>query len=135
MAGFVVALVVSGIAVIAIGVFLVYLLRKIIKGRAENDDKMGFAAMCLLLPIFTFYFILYCMDIPSAMKGGVTVYTEELPSITYAFHSWYTVSDNPELTRLQGFNSKKYREYEKYGNYRIRYTKFNRFILELERID
>ena len=132
MVNLAVSIAVCGLAVILMGVFALYQLRKIVLRAGDNDDKAGFAVSAVLTAVFLFYTATCCMDIPGALNGGEEVYTNELPDRVYYMRSMRTVSDNPELRDLKGFNPDGY---EKYGNYRIRYTKRNRFVLEIEKLD
>lgn len=132
MVNYVVTLILCGLSTIATGLLLINAIRKIIKGTAENEDKLTLVTMIVPMLLISTAFVAYCIDIPSALKGGETVYTNELPETTYAMHSWHTISDNPELKHLQGC---RFDKYEKYGNYRIRYTKLNRLVLEIEKLD
>lgn len=133
MFGFISSIAVCGLGVILAGAFAVYLLRRIILRAGDNEDKLGFAVSAVLTAVFLFYTVMCCMDIPSALNGGEAVYTNELPDRVYYMHSLRTVSDNPELVNLKCFNPPA--EYEKYGNYRIQYTKLNKFVLEIEKLD
>lgn len=132
MVSFIVSIVICGIAVIAVGVSIVWLIHKVAVRMAEYDDKVLLVCLSVCMAVLSFFLILYCADIPSALNGGETVYTNELPDRVYYMHSMRTVSDNPELRNLKCFNPDGY---DKYGNYRIRYTKLNRIVLAIEKLD
>lgn len=109
-----------------------YLVRRIILKKAKQDDDFICACLFVIAALTFIMLITYCLDIPSVLNGGEVVYTNEMPEIIHLKGTSYVYSDNPELSGLKGFNPD---EYEKYGNYRIRYTKINKFVLEVERLD
>ncbi|MCI8520570.1 MAG: hypothetical protein HFE51_02135 [Clostridia bacterium] len=100
----------------------------------ENEEKsLGFFLPCLVLIFSLGFFIYFCADIPSARSGGEVIYVDELPDVIQTSHYSHIYSKKyPELNGLKNFNPYKY---EKYGHYRIRYTKLTKHFLDIEKLD
>lgn len=130
---FIMAIIICLLIVILVGGFLIYLAQKIIRGKSEFNDKATFFISMIFMLICLSTLIRYYMDIPSALNGGEIIYTNELPVQICLSHSLNTASDNPDLENLKCFINLN--KYDRYGNYRIRYTKLNRLVLEIEKLD
>lgn len=77
--------------------------------------------------------VVLSVDVPSAVSGGEKIYTNELPRrLTWSPHISFVITDNEDLKRLKGGNWNKY---DKYGNYCIRYTKYIKVVLDIEKLD
>lgn len=113
---------------IAIGIFI--WVKRIKNDDMENKDFITLIAIAGIVFVLT---VILSIDIPNALSGGQEIYVNELPTsyrVTNYFS--YAVTDNEELRGLRGVDWNKY---EKHGNYRIRYTKFTKFVLSVEMID
>ena len=87
----------------------------------------------MLLVVVLSFLAFLSIDIPSALSGGEEIYVNELPTrIAFSINIVYVDTDDEILKQLKGCDWNKY---EKYGNYRIRYTKFNKIVLDIERLD
>lgn len=105
------------------------------KKRIKDDDmeNKDFIALIVIAGIVFVLTVILSIDIPNALSGGQEIYVSELPTsyrVTQYFS--YAVTDNEELRGLRGVDWNKY---EKNGNYRIRYTKFTKFVLNIEELD
>lgn len=113
---------------IAIGIF-------IWKKRIKDDDmeNKDFITLIVIAAIVFVLTVILSIDIPNALSGGKEIYVNELPT-SYMLGQYisYVVTDNEELRHLKGVNWNKY---EKNGNYRIRYTKFTKFVLGVEKVE
>lgn len=107
-----------------------YLWKKKIKDGNRKKEACPFCTA--LLFAFLCATVILSVDIPNAINGGETMYVNELPTYVYFGQLSHIVTDNDELRRLKCFN---WNEYEKYGNYRIRYTKLTKFVLDIEKLD
>lgn len=132
MIDYLIMLILSGIAVILMAIGIVLILVDIIKKRADEETKIGFLFMIPLLFLFILFFVYYAVDIPSAMNGGKVMYTNELLTLVCGVRTTHIISDKEELKDLKGFNPNNY---EKYGNYLVRYTKHNKYVLKIEKIE
>lgn len=96
----------------------------------ENNVRffVPFITMCCVLAITA----LFAADIPSAIRGGEEVYVNELPDFVSLHLVPIVVTDNEVLKSLRFY---PVNNYEKYGNYRIRYTKLTRCVLAIEDLD
>lgn len=123
------------IILIGLFVFFVACLIVIWKKRIKDDDMENndFIALVIVVAAVLVFTVILSIDIPSALSGGKEIYVNELPT-TYRYGqlSVYVETDNEELRHLQGVD---WNRYEKNGNYRIRYTKFTKFVLSVEKID
>lgn len=100
----------------------------------DNEMERGECAAKLIITVILFIpLAILCIDIPSALRGGETVYTTELPTC-YRYSKFHTevITDNEELRHLRGPN---WNRYEKYGKYRISYTHFTKIVLKVEKLD
>lgn len=115
---------------INLGAIIFYILRKKIKKESMEKSTLGIliSFACILLSLI----VLFGMDIPSALSGGEEIYVNELPTTVNYFVTSRTYTDNKELRHLKG---RDWDKYDKYGYYRIRYTKLTRFILDVEKLD
>lgn len=113
---------------IAIGLF-------IWKKRIKDDDmeNSDFITLIVIASVVFVLTVILSIDIPNALSGGKEIYVNELPT-SYRITQYFsqTVTDNEELRHLKGVDWNKY---EKNGNYRIRYTKFTKFVLSIEKVD
>lgn len=93
----------------------------------ETDDfKSIIAIACLLLLLF----IPLAIDLPSAICGGQEIYVTELPTrYDVGTYLSFLETDNEQLKHLK---LGEWEKYEKYGNYRIKYTKPIKFVLDIE---
>lgn len=112
-------------------IFLLYIWKKRIKDKEMNDQDLG---MIVFVCCAVFAFLVWMgIDIPSALSGGEEIYATELPeTVQLGKIVTYSITDNDELRDLKGVD---WNRYEKYGNYHIRYTKFNKFVLKVEKLD
>lgn len=105
------------------------------KKRIKDDDmeNKDFIALIVIAGIVFVLTVILSIDIPNALSGGQEIYVNELPT-SYKVTNYisYAVTDNEELRHLKGVDWNKY---EKNGNYRIRYTKFTKFVLDIEELD
>ena len=112
-------------------VFLYFIWKMKIKDKDMETGKfiMSVTFICILL----FFLTVLCLDIPSALSGGESVYVNEL-HISYSYWKcfWFVITGNEKLMYLKFDNLNKY---DKNGNYRIRYTKFNKIVLAIEKLD
>lgn len=116
------------VVIIAIGV---YIWKKTI--RDNNIENSDLALMIILGCMTLAGFIILSIDIPSAICGGQEMYVDELPTVEHwGTHISFIKTDNEELKHLKLAD---WERYEKYGHYRIRYTKLNKCVLEIEKID
>ena len=116
--------------VLLLAIILYIWRKKIVKKEMENDI---FGSLIVVGCMLSLAALLLSIDIPSALKGGQEVYVNELPTYHYAGHLYSHIeTDNEELKNLKFGNWNKY---EKYGHYRIRYTKFIKFVLDIEKLD
>lgn len=115
---------------ISFGFIIFDILRKKIKKESIEKITLGISISlaCILLSLI----ILFCMDIPSALSGGEEIYVNELPTTVNYLTIRKHYTDNKELRHLKG---RDWNKYEKYGYYRIRYTKLTRFVLSVEKLD
>lgn len=113
---------------IAVGIFI---WKKKIKD--DNMEKEDFMSAIFIGSISLVAFIIFAIDLPSAISGGKEIYVNELPT-RYSLGSTisFVETDNEALKHLKLGNWNKY---EKYGNYRIRYTEPIKFVLEIEPLD
>lgn len=123
--------------IILITTFVVFVACLIViwKKRIKDDDMENndFIVLIIIAAVALVFTVILSIDIPSALSGGKEIYVNELPrTYGYRVHSFYTVTDNEELRHLKGVN---WNRYERNGNYRIRYTKFTKFVLSVEKID
>lgn len=113
---------------IAIGLF-------IWKKRIKDDDmeNRDFITLIVIASVVFVLTVILSIDIPNALSGGKEIYVNELPT-SYRITQYFSqiVTDNQELRHLKGVDWNKY---EKNGNYRIRYTKFTKFVLSIEKVD
>lgn len=105
------------------------------KKKIKDDDmeNKDFIALIVIAGIVFVLTVILSIDIPNALSGGQEIYVNELPTsyrVTNYFS--YAVTDNEELRGLRGVDWNKY---EKNENYRIRYTKFTKFVLDIEELD
>lgn len=103
------------------------------KIKYEYMERTDFVITIVIAFISLLCTIVLSIDLPSVLSGGQEIYVNELPTsyrVTNYFS--YTVTDNEELRHLKGVNWNKY---EKNGNYRIRYTKFTKLVLDVEKLD
>jgi len=98
----------------------------------ERAKKEVCYAITALLCIPFLFIVIMGLDIPNALKGGEEIYVNELPERIGTGRISYTITDDDTLRHLQGCNWNKY---EKYGNYRIRYTKLTKFVLDVEKLE
>lgn len=107
----------------------IWIMRKVKKEMDNESFCILTVTDCIVLLIVLWM----SLDIMSALQGGQELYVNELPTYHYAgrFFS-YVETDNEELKHLNGCDWNKY---EKYGNYRIRYTRFTKFVLDIEKLD
>lgn len=116
------------VVIIAIGI---YIWKKTI--RDNNIENSDLALMIILGCMTLAGFIILSIDIPSAINGGQEMYVDELPTVEHwGTHISFIKTDNEELKHLKLAD---WERYEKYGHYRIRYTKLNKCVLEIEKID
>ena len=115
---------------ISFGFIIFDILRKKIKKESIEKITLGISISlaCVLLSLI----ILFCMDIPSALSGGEEIYVNELPITVNYFAIRKNFTDNKELRHLK---RRDWNKYEKYGHYRIRYTKLTQFVLSVEKLD
>ena len=103
------------------------------KHKDEEPERNELTACIIIDVIILIPFIMLCIDIPSALSGGETLYVTELPMCySYGHFCNYVVTDNEELRHLKGPN---WNRYEKYGDYRISYTRFTKFVLSVDELD
>lgn len=96
-------------------------------------DKIAGVGIIFFICVLSVITAIICIDIPSALSGGEVLYANELPTtVRCGCYASIAVTNNDELKHLQGCNWNKY---EKYGNYRIRYTKLHKFVLDVEKLD
>lgn len=93
----------------------------------DTFKSLIFASCFLLL-----FFIPLTIALPSAICGGQEIYVTELPTVKGFGRFTYIETDNEELKHL---NLVAWDMYEKYGNYRITYTKPIKFMLDIEKIE
>ncbi|MCI8979866.1 MAG: hypothetical protein HFE52_04275 [Clostridia bacterium] len=99
----------------------------------KNTDKEVLGGLVFFICMLLVFLIPLSIDIRSALKGGQEIYVNELPTRrTWGAFSSYIDTDNEVLKDLIGCN---WNVYEKYGNYHIRYTKFTKFVLDVEKLD
>lgn len=117
-----------------IAILLYNILFKLIQKKKNGNTKRDiFSNFIIPLCVILIFLIPLSIDIPSALSGGQEIYVNELPTyIGWSTYFSYVKTDNKLLKHMQGCN---WDRYEKYGNYRIRYTKFTKFVLEIEKLD
>lgn len=113
---------------IAIGLF-------IWKKRIKDDDmeNRDFITLIVIASVVFVLTVILSIDIPNALSGGKEIYVNELPT-SYRITQYFSqiVTDNQDLRHLKGV---AWNKYEKNGNYRIRYTKFTKFVLSIEKVN
>lgn len=119
-----------GLFVFFVACLIVIWKKRIKDDNMENNDFIVFIMLAAVALVFT---VILSIDIPSALSGGKEIYVNELPT-TYRYGQLfvYVDTDTEELRHLMGVD---WNRYEKNGNYRIRYTKFTKFVLSVEKID
>lgn len=96
-------------------------------------DKGDLITVIIVAVISLFVTINLSIDLPSALSGGEKIYVGELPERQYfGQYISYVITDNEDLRHLKGGAWDKY---DKYGNYCIRYTKFIKIVLDIEKLD
>lgn len=119
------------IALICLVSSIIYMIhRKLIKNRM---DKADFITLIIIMIISGFFTIILSIDIPNALNGGERMYVSELPERrNFGAYISYVITDNEELKLLKNGDWNKY---EKYGDYCIRYTKFTKIVLNIEKLN
>lgn len=113
-------------------VFIVFIIWKEKQQKSELESNTV-AILILITFIILSLTILLSIDMPSALNGGEVIYVSELPTtVNYGLVIQKNFTDNEELQYLRGCN---WNRYEKYGNYRIRYTKLTKIVLDVEKLD
>ncbi|NDO20294.1 hypothetical protein FMM68_11620 [Lachnospiraceae bacterium MD329] len=104
------------------------------KKRIKDDDMENdvFGVIIFVACVSFICLIPFSIDIPCALRGGQEMYVNELPSYTGFGKFQRTITDNEELKRLKGCN---WAFSEKYGDYRICYTKVTKIVLDIEKLD
>lgn len=118
------------IIIIVIGIIIVILKKRMKDDKATSDD---FKTLIVLGCVVIICFIPFAIDLPSALCGGDEIYVNELPT-RYIYGSCLSIveTDNEQLKHLK---LGEWEKYEKYGNYRIRYTKPIKFMIDIEPIE
>lgn len=119
------------IALICLVSSIIYMMyRKLIK---NHMNKADFITLIIIMIISGFFTIILSIDIPSALNGGERMYVSELPERrNFGAYISYVITDNEELKLLKNGDWNKY---EKYGDYCIRYTKFTKIVLNIEKLN
>lgn len=119
------------IALICLVSSIIYMMyRKLIK---NHMNKADFITLIIIMIISGFFTIILSIDIPNALNGGERMYVSELPERrNLGAYISYVITDNEELKLLKNGDWNKY---EKYGDYCIRYTKFTKIVLNIEKLN
>ncbi len=123
------------ICLLSLFIILIFFLYFIWKKKIKDSDmeKGDFIIPVTFICISLFFLIMLCLDIPSALSGGESVYVNDLPiHCSYGKYFSFVKTDNKKLMYLKFGDWNKY---DKNGNYRIRYTKFNKIVLDIEKLD
>lgn len=104
------------------------------KGIKDDDmEPDTFKTLIVLGCILLLVFIPFAADLPSALSGGQEIYVNELPTrYIIGTHISYVKTDNKQLKH---FKLGEWEKYEKYGNYRIKYTKHFKFVLAIDSVE
>ena len=123
-----------GLLVIIIAIIITILILLLKKGIKDNDENLdNFKTFVILGCISIVCFLPFAIDLPSALCGDEEIYVNELPTRHNCGGYLSTVkTDNKQLKHLK---LGEWEKYEKYGNYRIRYTKPIKFVLDIEPIE
>lgn len=98
----------------------------------RDMDREVFGGLVFIICVLMVFIIPLSIDIPDAIKGGQEMYVDKLPSYSGYGRFRRVITDNDKLSKLTGCN---WSLYEQYGNYHIRYTKFTKFVLDVEKLD
>lgn len=116
---------------VVLAVALLYILKKRITDKEMKKDE--FVIVTAIACLAFLFIVPLSLDIPSAVNGGQEVYTNELPTrYNFGLCCSFVETDNKELKQLRLGNWNKY---EKYGDYRVRYTKFTKIVLDIEKLE
>lgn len=100
---------------------------------SKNADSKGIVISAVIGCIITFVLsVPLIIDVPSAIRGGETLYLDSFPKIYEIgnHHICAAVTDDITLYSLGKYNSDKY---EQDAQYCIKYTKFFKIILDIEK--
>ncbi len=96
------------------------------KGDKENDL---FPSSIICACLCTIMVIPFAADIPNALAGGETLYTDSFPSVSTMQFVSLVFTDHEKLITLWAYDPD---DYEQNTGYKITYTKFTKCILDIE---